>query len=370
MDTFPRGPPHGKGRVATLGMFIIDHFEVRDEHGNAVPADEEAMGGGGIYAATAARIFLPPSHVAFIADVGADMPARFEAVLRGFGKGMVWLRPREGLTTRALNMYSGQKIGEGHQTFRYLSPQKQITPADYFGDASPFRDPPPAWLHVVCDTDRAAAVVAEVEGIRARGWTGGMVWEPLIRRIEPGSTATYVELARHFAVFRNLTDSPNLLELLTILDLAPVPESAPPAAQKAAAESAAAAFEALFEASSAQTATPAIVVRCGALGAYTRADEWEGWVPAFWRPEENEHVVDPTGGGNGFLGGFCAGLLLSDGSMRAASIYASTAASFVIEQRGLPVLSLSADGEELWNGDSPMDRLREMTRRTAVLEVQ
>lgn len=35
----------GRGRVATLGMFIIDHFEVHDEDGNPVPADEEAAEG-------------------------------------------------------------------------------------------------------------------------------------------------------------------------------------------------------------------------------------------------------------------------------------------------------------------------------------
>lgn len=35
----------GRGRVATLGMFIIDHFEVHDGGGNPVPADEEAAEG-------------------------------------------------------------------------------------------------------------------------------------------------------------------------------------------------------------------------------------------------------------------------------------------------------------------------------------
>jgi len=38
-----------RGRIVTLGMFIIDHFAVKDDSGNAVPAGEEAIGGGGIF---------------------------------------------------------------------------------------------------------------------------------------------------------------------------------------------------------------------------------------------------------------------------------------------------------------------------------
>jgi hypothetical protein len=51
-----------------------------------------------------------------------------------------------------------------------------------------------------------------------------------------------------------------------------------------------------------------------------------------------------------------------------ASIYASTAASFAIEQRGIPVLTKSPRGHELWNGTFPWDRLRKMARRVVELE--
>jgi sugar/nucleoside kinase (ribokinase family) len=64
------------------------------------------------------------------------------------------------------------------------------------------------------------------------------------------------------------------------------------------------------------TTVPAIIVRAGRLGSYTISTEWSGWVPPYFDTHEQGRVVDPTGGGNGFLGGLCAGLLLSDGDMR------------------------------------------------------
>lgn len=57
----------------------------------------------------AARMFLPPRHVGFIVDCGTDFPANFHAKLEALG--IAQFRPREGLTTRALNLYSGKKIG-------------------------------------------------------------------------------------------------------------------------------------------------------------------------------------------------------------------------------------------------------------------
>jgi hypothetical protein len=48
-----------------------------------------------------------------------------------------------------------------------------------------------------------------------------------------------------------------------------------------------------------------------------------------------------------------------------ASVYAATAASFAIEQKGLPRLELVGD-KEVWNGDEPQRRLDEMRRRHGI----
>lgn len=49
--------------------------------------------------------------------------------------------------------------------------------------------------------------------------------------------------------------------------------------------------------------------------------------------------------------------------MRLASYFAATAASFAIEQKGLPRLTRSNTGKEIWNDDDPWERLREVARR-------
>ncbi|OWT37613.1 hypothetical protein C362_04631 [Cryptococcus neoformans Bt1] len=356
----------GRGRVATLGMFIIDHFEVHDEGGNPVPADEEAIGGGGIFAMIAARQFLPPSHCSLLVDKGEDFSDKFVHDLESLGKEMVWFRHREGKTTRALNVYSGRQIGEGHQSFKYLSPQLQITPKDLIMPPSPFAIPvPPEWIHAVCGVPRMLDIVDELESLKKQRHSSTglsliksrLVWEPLPFSCTPEELNNMISLSSRIAVF-----SPNLLELQSILS---IPHSSPPALSHV--EFAAWQFQTLLLSRTSGSQIPAIIVRAGELGAYTLSSNWTGWIPAFWTKADQGKIVDVTGGGNSFLGGLVAGLLISDGDMRTASIYASTAASFAIQQRGPPRLQRS-NGEELWNGEVVWDRLNEMARRVSQQE--
>ena len=87
-------------------------------------------------------------------------------------------------------------------------------------------------------------------------------------------------------------------------------------------------------------------------------------------------VVDPTGAGNAFLGGFCAGLSLppvhqirgfgtTNDQYLMAALCGTVAASFAIEQIGLPILSRheSNEDQELWNNDSVMNRIDYMAGR-------
>jgi hypothetical protein len=46
-----------------------------------------------------------------IVDTGPDFPPEFRNQLESLGSEMTWFRPRETLTTRALNIYSGSVIG-------------------------------------------------------------------------------------------------------------------------------------------------------------------------------------------------------------------------------------------------------------------
>ena len=90
-----------------------------------------------------------------------------------------------------------------------------------------------------------------------------------------------------------------------------------------------------------------VVFRCGKHGSLVATKSKLDWLPAFH--DLPQKVVDPTGGGNAFCGGFCAGWVQS-GSVVSAAMYGNIAASFVIEQYGLPNLEYVTNGEK-WNED-------------------
>ena len=80
-----------------------------------------------------------------------------------------------------------------------------------------------------------------------------------------------------------------------------------------------------------------------------------------------EKVIDPTGGGNAFLGGLAVCLargISSEGLSigEEAAAWGSVAASFAIEQVGIPKLETDGD-KESWNGVEVAERLAEYKRR-------
>jgi sugar/nucleoside kinase (ribokinase family) len=104
-----------------------------------------------------------------------------------------------------------------------------------------------------------------------------------------------------------------------------------------------------------------IVVRCGKDGCLVASQEQSKWLPAFH--QSTEKVVDPTGGGNGFLGGLAVGLARGS-TLEEAAVSGSVSASFAIEQVGMPVLAHETDGET-WNGVRVEDRVSEFKQRLA-----
>ena len=82
----------------------------------------------------------------------------------------------------------------------------------------------------------------------------------------------------------------------------------------------------------AEAGAAVVALRQGPLGATVhRADTGETWqIPAVDVP-----VVDPTGAGNAFCGGFLAGWVQT-GELRRAGLFGVVAASFLVEQVGLP----------------------------------
>lgn len=131
-----------------------------------------------------------------------------------------------------------------------------------------------------------------------------------------------------------------------------------------------------------------LVVRAGKDGCYAFSRDLSLHIPAYCGVK----VVDPTGAGNAFLGALAQALISIDrkplrvvastlakskkwaaivdpwgeqGRIPGALICATVAASFVIEQVGMPQISCADGREESWNGESYTERIRLYTKQLA-----
>lgn len=112
-----------------------------------------------------------------------------------------------------------------------------------------------------------------------------------------------------------------------------------------------------------------LVVRCSKYGAMTlTTDNKEAaqWTPAFWDwKTDGEHVVDVTGAGNSFCGGYCYCYVHTNGDVNESALYGAVSASYTVEQVGVPVLN----DDESWNsGSPPTQRLDILRNRTCHFE--
>lgn len=113
-----------------------------------------------------------------------------------------------------------------------------------------------------------------------------------------------------------------------------------------------------------------VVIRAGEHGCLVvSVSSPPMWLPPYYESEEaaklrKSKIVDTTGAGNAILGGFILGHSETVDFVKAAH-YGSVAASFVLEQVGVPKLE-KADSQrtgERWNGDDPRERLHAYQKR-------
>lgn len=130
-----------------------------------------------------------------------------------------------------------------------------------------------------------------------------------------------------------------------------------------------------------------LVVREGKNGCSAFWRKHQIHLAAYHSPvrESQLKVVDPTGGGNAFLGALAMALAGENCSPMArptqilaldrdstsdpflhstlSLAYAIVAASFAIEQPGMPIYRVQGDGAETWNGETFEDRLEAYLNR-------
>lgn len=178
-----------------------------------------------------------------------------------------------------------------------------------------------------------------------------IIWEPAPPHCTFSNYDAHVQAAKHVDIF-----SPNHIELASLFRENNDPREF---TGRAKIEAYARSFQ---EASSVDSIKETkIVVRAGEHGCFVLSrSEGAFWLPPFY-DSASSRLTDPTGAGNTFLGAFSI-VLQHNSRLREASIYGSVAASFALEQIGLPTLT-SSDGTERWNGVEFSTRLAEYRRR-------
>ncbi|KAL2036631.1 hypothetical protein N7G274_010657 [Stereocaulon virgatum] len=384
--------------VVSLGMLIID--DVYPESG---PPTLGILGGAGTYATVGARLFYPEEdskNVGFIVHTGSDFSRETREEIESWKSGSHFVNTPDRETTRGSNVYMNDI-----RYFEFLTDKIQVdhlSLPDHYVTAKVF--------HLICGPVRCVEVV---EGIIARrrellssvsGLSGRIsekpkfVWEPMEGFCEPRNRALFYEALKHVDVF-----SPNMHELSLLFrdqqGIQVTPEYAQELAGFGLNTTWSTALRALkstkgqcrqLQAKGFEDPDKALVIRQGENGCTVLVNGHTTSFPAYHAPRHEltytekrlrkNKVVDVTGGGNAFLGGFCAGLaqaISEDQSVpllfEIAAAYGGVAASFAIEQVGLPKLTpRKVDGAERWNGSLPFERVRKMAenahRRDSVSE--
>lgn len=235
------------------------------------------------------------------------------------------------------------------KTFRYVTPPLQPTVADL--EATSLLGT--SAFHILATPPTLQTHVRELRARRAHHNLteyANIVWEPFPPHCVTANLDAHVEACRDIDVF-----SPNHLELAALFYDRPEDSF-----RQWVIES----YAVCFRNRLLQKLGKAIhiVVRAGEHGCFFIYDEGGSrWLPPYYKLGSPK-VVDPTGAGNTFLGAVAA-VLERGCSLFEAACFGTVAASFAVEQIGLPKRGLLPSGDETWNGDRFTRRLGEYMDR-------
>ena len=365
----------------------LSHMVDEIEYVAGKSPEKVLIGGAGTYAAIGARLVAGERYansVGWIVDVGADFPPEFRSTIEAWGTACRFREDRNRLTTRAWNGYSGENEHRGRDlkfgqieritltnkvipAFRYLTPKLRLD-QDSLSSAQLLANS----FHFVCSSERCISLV---QGISHRGKDiqpalqerrksqerSLMIWEPVPELCIPEERAKFKEAIQYVDVV-----SPNVEEFAGFFT-----SERPVWSEERAAEAVLAWGIGPHE-------NGALVIRQGSQGCTAYLRECRFHLRPYHLDNTGQQklrskAVDPTGGGNAFLGALAfamngkvtpsmSGLDSIIGQRKrhrrlfGAMVYATIAASFVIEQPGMPLLSGKAE-LQCWNGEPFEKRL-------------
>ncbi|KAK5102290.1 Double-stranded RNA-containing particles stability [Exophiala xenobiotica] len=383
----------------TFGMFIVD--EIEWQTANPPPSKHNLIGGAGTYAILGARLASSPCQllsqsISWIVDVGSDFPPEVKRAIDSWNTNCIFRTDTSRLTTRAWNGYGENEL----RAFKYLTPKVRLEVSSLNESQLMSKS-----FHMVCSPERCLDITTKLQDARRarkQDQNPVVVWEPIPDLCSPEELARLQSAAMHCSVV-----SPNHDELKMFFS--------PKVVQTASQADLVAkllAWDVSPANNSHPSSLPIAIVREGANGstAYFHSASDRGpppslHLPAYHNPDMASSVIDPTGGGNTYLGALAIALTdalhgqasydkickhldllvpkkgpsepdnpitwpLQDKhlgqNIMIAMIYALVAASLAIEQNGTPVLQqekASATTIEYWNGKQFIDRLERYLNR-------
>lgn len=248
----------------------------------------------------------------------------------------------------------------GRKAFKYLTPKLRLDEDSLSDEQIQARS-----FHMVCSPARCMSLVRGIMSRRQKLLDSSssknarpiFVWEPVPDLCSPEELGRLRDAARHVDVV-----SPNADEFASFFTSMPHCQSRE------------AMVEALLGLRDEKPLGTALVVREGAAGCTAYVGRRTLHLMAYH--QSKERVVDPTGGGNTFLGALAMGMtgstcpgvsVFDDSRLRSESssrfvdeklllglLHATVAASYAIEQTGMPRLSVT--DPDVWNGEAYQER--------------
>ncbi|KAK6526781.1 hypothetical protein TWF281_009984 [Arthrobotrys megalospora] len=326
---------------ATFGMVILDNIYFGDDWNDPIC---DSLGGSGTYSTLGARFFCASeksTSIGWVTRLGYDFPDSTLEKLKSWGTTLHVIHERPATTRghlRYLDTTLGPKIFQHTQMPLWTLPE-------HFQDTQQLSS---KTFHFLA---RHGEIFRDVPKLLSMREAGGIterpkiVWEPFPACCVPRFLKDYLKAVKLVDVF-----SPNHMEICGMFGV----EAEGDTFDRTLYEGLAKRF---LDKGIGKDGKGCLVLRAGEHGCmvYTRDMEGPYWLPTFYEVG-NEKVVDTTGAGNSFLGGFAIGLVETGDFIEAAK-YGTVAASFVIEQMGVPNITWEADGREMWNGDDVRSRL-------------
>ncbi|RLV92130.1 Protein MAK32 [Spathaspora sp. JA1] len=312
--------------LATLGMFIIDEIQYPPSW-NKPPVTDQ-IGGAGPYAIMGARIISTTKYsklISGIIDRGSDFPENIQTQIQSWSTGVILRDCKERLTTRGLNVYDEDEV----RSFYYQTPKRQIEVVDVlkFEELESSQ-----CYHLICSISRCEEIIDKLNTYnQGKKPDKIFIYEPLPDDCKPENLSNLQRILPKIQIF-----TPNLEEAQELLK----------GTNSSSPEELSQEFNRWLHLPNSGT-----VIRCGKLGCHIRTKQGQIYdLPAYHQSQEN--VIDVTGGGNSFCGGFIMGYYLSRQNWQVAGIAGNIASGCIVEQLGMPQVR-----GDLINGKSLAERL-------------